>query len=69
MTRLDEALARLEYAVARLEAALNGGKDAPRRAEAAPEGGWPQAATGESGAEPDDGLTGLGRVAGEGTEG
>jgi hypothetical protein len=69
MSRLDEALARLERAVARLEAILGGGKDAHRRVEAEAETGWPQAATEESGAEPDDGSTQLGRVAGKGTEG
>lgn len=69
MSRLDEALTRLERAVARLEAILGGGKDAHRSVEAEAESGWPPAATGESSAEPDDGSTGLGRVAGEGTEG
>ncbi len=69
MSRLDEALARLERAVAQLEAILSAGKDAHGHIEAEPESGWPQAATGESGAEPDDGSTRLGRVAGEGTEG
>ena len=69
MSRLDEALARLERAVTRLEAILSGVKDAHRRIEAEPESGWPQAATEESGAEPDDGSTRLGRIAGEGTEG
>jgi hypothetical protein len=69
MSRLDEALTRLERAVARLEAILSGGKDAHRSVEAEAESGWPPTATGESSAEPDDGSTGLGRVAGEGTEG
>jgi hypothetical protein len=68
MSRLDEALTRLERAVARLEAILGVGKDV-RRNVAEAENSWPQAATGESDAEPDDGSTRLGRVAGEGTEG
>jgi hypothetical protein len=46
MSRLDEALTRLERAVARLEAILGGGKDAHHSVEAEAENGWPPAATG-----------------------
>jgi hypothetical protein len=69
MSRLDEALTRLERAVARLEAILGGGNDAHCSVESEAKNGWPPAVTGESSAEPDDGSTKLGRVAGEGTEG
>jgi CAP N-terminal conserved motif len=69
MSRLDEALTRLERAVARLEAIFGGGKDAHHSVEAEAENGWPPAAPGESGVEPDDSSAQLGRVAGEGTEG
>ena len=64
MSRLDEALERLERAVARLEAARGGGAAAQRVAAPEAEAAQLRAVTGEIGTRVDGALARIGRALG-----